>query len=59
MVDFTEKTRREARVLSIQRQIEEGVYDDSEAKLEEAIDKMLGLDEAVDTKEASQKPKPR
>lgn len=59
MVDFTEKTRREARVLSIQRQIEEGVYDDSEAKLEEAIDKLLGLDEAGDTNDASKKPKPR
>lgn len=58
MVDFTEETRRHARVLAIQRQIEEGVYDD-EAKLEAAIDKMLDLPAVTDMHDAHKKPKPR
>lgn len=59
MVDFTEQTRREAKVLAIQRQIEEGVYDESEAKLEAAIDKMLDLEEAGQLDPPPKKPKPR
>lgn len=58
MVDFTEKTRREARLLAIQREIEEGTYED-EAKLEAAIDKLLDMEEVTQFEASHKKPKPR